>query len=176
MGTRSIVSFTPTKDMTVTFDPMKLPAENPFSSFEGKDNEGLEIVKKKTRPVSFKKGNSYSIYCHWDGYPEGVGAALLNNFTDENAIANLIAAGDCSSIVGHVVPYTSRGEVFNPPNDSPLGSWCARQGAEFVHRWTSKNGWEVAEVPDFYDENGEEMDGVEFDFQSTSDVLEEADG
>ena len=41
MGTRSIVSFTPTKDMTVTFDPMKLPAENPFSSFEGKDNEGL---------------------------------------------------------------------------------------------------------------------------------------
>ena len=34
MGTRSIISFTPSKDMKVTFDPFKLPDGNPFAPFE----------------------------------------------------------------------------------------------------------------------------------------------
>ena len=174
MGTRSIISFTPSKDMNITFDPLKLPEGNPFAPFY--DNEDLKKalrnVKKNTEEVRFKKGETYSIYCHWDGYPEGVGVALVNNFRDEDAVANLIAAGDCSSIMGHVVPYTTRGEKFKQPYDMPLGSWCANVDAEFVHRWTP-DGWEVAEIPDFYDDDGVEKHGVEFDFQPTAEVAAE---
>ena len=35
MGTRSIISFAPSKDMNVTFDPFKLPEGNPFAPFDG---------------------------------------------------------------------------------------------------------------------------------------------
>ena len=74
--------------------------------------------------------------------------------------------------MGHVVPYTARGEKFKQPYDIPLGSWCASVDAEFVHRWTP-NGWEVAGIPDFYDEDGVEKVGVEFDFAPTAKVAAE---
>ena len=174
MGTRSIISFTPSKNMKVTFDPFKLPEGNPFAPFgeEVDLKKALRNVKKNTEEVRFKKGHAYNIYCHWDGYPEGVGVALVNNFTDEDMVANLIAAGDCSSIMGHVVPYTTRGEKFKQPFDKELGSWVPGWGVEFVHRWTP-NGWEVAEIPDFYDEDGVEKPGVEFEFSPTAVVAAE---
>lgn len=39
-----------------------------------------------------------SIYCHFDGYPEGVGQTLLDHWTDEKKINRLIALGDLSSL------------------------------------------------------------------------------
>lgn len=37
-----------------------------------------------------------AIYCHWDGYPEGVGALLKNHYTDSVKIDQLMALGDLS--------------------------------------------------------------------------------
>jgi len=37
-----------------------------------------------------------SIYCHFDGYPEGVGATLLEHWTDPAKVRALIALGDIS--------------------------------------------------------------------------------
>ena len=37
-----------------------------------------------------------SIYCHWDGYPEGVGATLREHYTATETITNLMALGDLS--------------------------------------------------------------------------------
>lgn len=39
------------------------------------------------------------IYVHWDGYLEGVGQTLLDTFNTDEKVAELIALGDCSSIV-----------------------------------------------------------------------------
>ncbi len=39
-----------------------------------------------------------SIYCHFDGYPEGVGQMLLDHWTDEDKINDLIELGDLSSL------------------------------------------------------------------------------
>ena len=36
-------------------------------------------------------------YCHWDGYPEGVGACLLDNYKDYDSALNLVLGGDMSS-------------------------------------------------------------------------------
>lgn len=38
------------------------------------------------------------IYCHFDGYPEGVGRILLENYDTEDKVNALIAKGDMSSL------------------------------------------------------------------------------
>ena len=39
-----------------------------------------------------------SVYCHWDGYPEGVGATLKEHYTDLAKIERLLDIGDISSL------------------------------------------------------------------------------
>ena len=51
----------------------------------------------KLYPSKFD-GNIVSIYHHWDGYPEGVGTTLLNEFNDYDKALNLMLFGDASSI------------------------------------------------------------------------------
>jgi hypothetical protein len=41
-------------------------------------------------------GTVTSIYCHWDGYPDGVGATLLEHYTDSAKVDQLLALGDLS--------------------------------------------------------------------------------
>jgi hypothetical protein len=41
-------------------------------------------------------GTITSIYCHWDGYPDGVGATLAEHYTDPAKIEALLALGDLS--------------------------------------------------------------------------------
>ena len=49
----------------------------------------------------------FQIYCHHDGYPEGVGAELLRNFNSYEKALALVAAGDTSSIEdGHTQCYS----------------------------------------------------------------------
>ena len=45
------------------------------------------------------------IYCHWDGYPDGVGKELQNKFNTYEKVLNLILLGDCSSIIEEISPY-----------------------------------------------------------------------
>jgi hypothetical protein len=37
-----------------------------------------------------------SIYCHWDGYPDGVGRTLFHHYREPEKIRQLIALGDLS--------------------------------------------------------------------------------
>ena len=39
-----------------------------------------------------------SVYCHFDGYPEGVGRVLLDHWTDPKKVNALIALGDLSAL------------------------------------------------------------------------------
>jgi hypothetical protein len=55
-----------------------------------------------------------SVYCHFDGYPKGVGATLLNHYTDKDTVAELISLGSLSSLgqtpVSTVAYHRDRGE------------------------------------------------------------------
>ncbi len=55
------------------------------------------------------------IYCHWDGYPEGVGATLAEHYIDPVKVAALLNLGDISSLndteVENVESYAKRGET-----------------------------------------------------------------
>lgn len=67
------------------------------------DNEtswDIDIVDDMSKEVKISK-KYLGIYCHFDGYPNGVGAALVENFNDFNRALNLIIGGDCSCILSN---------------------------------------------------------------------------
>lgn len=43
-------------------------------------------------------GTVTAIYCHYDGYPEGVGRTLLDNYTDPDKVDALLALGNLSAL------------------------------------------------------------------------------
>ena len=43
-------------------------------------------------------GKIKTIYCHWDGYPEGVGKILQEKYTNPTDVEELIKLGDISSL------------------------------------------------------------------------------
>ena len=55
--------------------------------------------------IAMKVDGGYrGIYCHFDGYPSGVGKTLLDHYTDAKKVEALIALGDISSLGGRVGP------------------------------------------------------------------------
>ncbi len=44
------------------------------------------------------KSGYEGVYCHWDGYLEGVGSGLLEHYMDPDKIALLLSYGDISSL------------------------------------------------------------------------------
>jgi hypothetical protein len=76
-----------------------------------------------------KIGNSYQgIYCHWDGYPEGVGKTLKEHYTDPAKIAALIALGDISSLGERVAPKEGEAHSFASPGNGVTNSYRRDRG------------------------------------------------
>ena len=68
--------------------------------------------------MEMPNGDVRSIYCHYDGYPSGVGALLKEHYTNPEKLESLIALGDIS-ILGQFVSVNIPGVVhtFENPND-----------------------------------------------------------
>ena len=91
MSTRSAIIIKVKKEdlgTTKEFDNSKLT----LRKWEG-DKDAVELCK----PVKIKH-NYAGIYCHFDGYPDGVGMVLKKSFSDYDKLLNLIVGGDCSYI------------------------------------------------------------------------------
>ena len=151
MSTRALISYIPTVDVEVQFDPKLLPAHIHDwirrRSDRRKVDEALKVAQENSHPVVLKKGKTYSIYCHNDGGLNGVGSTLLNFFSREEQVANLIAAGDCSSVSGIITPYTSFGESFKSPFEMDWGGWIALSGYDYAYRWSRPHEWEYCSIP-----------------------------
>ena len=65
------------------------------------------MATRSTIALEFADGTVEQIYCHWDGYLDGVGAELQAGYTDPFALRDLIDAGDTSTIGA---PFGERGE------------------------------------------------------------------
>ena len=74
------------------FDPKKVTVEE--TKWEEEGTEPVELSK-----AILLKDKYIGIYCHWDGYPEGVGAGLEKNFNDYEKALNLTLGGFCSVII-----------------------------------------------------------------------------
>lgn len=65
--------------------------------------------KEFTIPSNPENGVLYlGIYCHFDGYFDGVGAELHEKFNTYEEALNLVSLGDCSFIVGSIDSYRCR--------------------------------------------------------------------
>lgn len=61
------------------------------------------MATRSTIAMVLPNGSIQSIYCHWNGYPEGVGLTLAKHY-NKRKVKQLIANGDVSSLgqfVGH---------------------------------------------------------------------------
>lgn len=110
-------------------------------------------------------GSVTSIYCHWDGYPAGVGAVLTKHYTDDAKIDALLALGDISSLgneIGERHDFDSRehdewttaygrdrGETdVAKMIHSSLGEWFRSRsgsGCEYAYLWDG-GAWRVSKV------------------------------
>lgn len=87
-------------------------------------------------------GTFLSIYCHWDGYPSGVGKDLLNEHNGAQAARALMKHGDLSTL-SPLASYRSKGEtdvdaqVHNSMEDLQFVAFedC---GVEWIYLWTTK--------------------------------------
>jgi hypothetical protein len=68
------------------------------------------MATRSTIALEYADGTVQQIYCHFDGYLDGVGQELVDDYSDPFALDELIAQGDTSTI-GE--PYTRRGEALN---------------------------------------------------------------
>lgn len=97
--------------------------------------------------IGIKKVNKYEyVYCHFDGYPEGVGETLVNSYDYEEIIEELISGGDMSSL-GDSIKTTEYYE------DSSRVSVCnihniPNVGQDFIYMWYGKK-WHCRDVVDW---------------------------
>ena len=65
------------------------------------------MATRSTIGIKRDDGTINFIYCHWDGYLEGVGKTLKDNYTDEQKIHQLISLGSISSLGDEVFPKSN---------------------------------------------------------------------
>lgn len=66
-----------------------------------------------------KTGAIVSVYCHRQGYIEGVGHTLLKHYTDPRKVRALIKLGDLSSLHEKVAPSTGVKHSFEYAKRAP---------------------------------------------------------
>ena len=111
--------------------------------------------------LELEDGSIKSIYCHWDGYPSGVGATLAGHYTQREKVESLIRLGDISSLEEEVEPngqhtfnkpqegvtvayHRDRGEPLSQARiDLNLDSFIKRGLEEYGYIFTKENEWKI---------------------------------
>lgn len=76
--------------------------------------------------------NEYKgVYCHFDGYPAGVGATLEKNFNSEAQALEIVALGDCSSVCGAVRINPIGEHSYAKPEEGTIVAYHRDRGEEF---------------------------------------------
>ena len=158
MSTRSFIILKVRKEdigKVMKFNEGLLP--KPLDNWQEKDHEGKvwrdETGEDLCQPVEI--GDQFiGVYCHWDGYPSGVGAVLKMFFRDYNSVLNLILGGSCSYISGDAVRhYANRqGEEWEhlAPSQGKSRAELAKIGgqswAEYAYCFDEASGWKYADL------------------------------
>lgn len=88
------------RNRDMKFNPEMIDIENTW------DDEQLETGVWET--VNPEGKEALIVYHHWDGYPEGVGDTLINEYNDYDKALNLVLGGDISTINSKYSPYALR--------------------------------------------------------------------
>lgn len=93
-------------------------------------------------------GNIASIYCHWDGYPEGVGLTLLTYYSNTNKLRRLMVLGNISSLGSSIEECKDYGEPgwrTHATREYLVNNACA--GEEYIYLFSNFE-WSVYVVKD----------------------------
>jgi len=78
-----------------------------------------------------------AVYCHWDGYLQGVGQTLVESYNTEENILDLLVLGDISSL-GKVIgqkrpfsPFEGEREAYEEANAKDWSTFYGRDRGEF---------------------------------------------
>ena len=108
---------------------------------------------RSTIALEFADGTVQQVYCHSDGYLEGVGDTLCRSFTNPFALRDLIDLGDMSYIGA---PYSLSGENCPPNKFEDLTDYflnCQQEEYDYILRniddkpvwfvrcWETKGVW-----------------------------------
>jgi len=94
--------------------------------------------------VELEDGKVLSVYCHWDGYPEGVGSDLINMFpngSDTSDVIEYIKEGDRSTVD---MSYKEKRDE-DSPNDivDSANTFFKGDIEEYGYLYTSDEEWIV---------------------------------
>ena len=76
-------------------------------------------------------GKVEGIYCHWDGYPEGVGLDLWMHYQDREQVEKLIGLGSLSSLGEKVDPNPNHPHSFDIPQKHVTVAYHRDRGEEW---------------------------------------------
>ena len=97
--------------------------------------------------VELDNGTVKSVYCHWDGYPDGVGQDLLNrSFNSTREVEDFIDEGSRSTVdESYYEKYgESRGEELEEPNvHASVDDYYSSDIEEYGYLFTKNNNWYV---------------------------------
>jgi len=82
-------------------------------------------------------GTITAIYCHWDGYPTGVGSTLLEFYDDPAKVDALLALGALSVLgdtIGEKIPFDL--DRNSLPKDDPRKYQCIAYGRDRAEKTT----------------------------------------
>jgi hypothetical protein len=101
---------------------------------------------RSTIGIKSEDGTVKAIYCHWDGYPEGVGAGLVQSYNTPQQVAELINLGGISSLQ-ETMEETAK-TAYGTPSDSArtfknVSDWLENfnSGEEYFYLYEASEGW-----------------------------------
>lgn len=79
--------------------------------------------------IIVKHGDGYrGIYCHFDGYPDGVGKILSKHYTIQEKVDSLIALGDLSSLGTEVSAPEGKTHSYDKPIENVTVAYARDRG------------------------------------------------
>jgi len=104
------------------------------------------MATRSTIGIKSEDGTIKAIYCHWDGYPAGVGFGLVENYNSKAQAEQLIALGGFSSLMETL--EETKAEAYNTESDSARTFTGERDwfenfnaGEEYFYLYTEGIGW-----------------------------------
>jgi hypothetical protein len=98
--------------------------------------------------VEHADGKFKRIYCHWDGYLEGVGQTLFSHYNSQERAEAVVAPGDMSSLAercdgepGHSFDNNVKGQTVYYGRDRGETEMDGVVGDTLVSVWPSEGTW-----------------------------------
>ena len=96
------------------------------------------ICKTYGEPVKY-------IYCHWDGYPNGVGKTLREHYDDKDLVDKLLALGDISSLREKLEPDKDKPHTWENPQEDVTVAYHRDRGERMREASTASDLVELLE-------------------------------